>query len=329
MTEFAPHFNGSGQLYPQIEPIERLMLDVGDGHQVYVETSGTPGGIPVLFLHGGPGGGCNPTMRRYFDPGLFRVILFDQRGCGRSRPQGCVDDNTSWHLVDDIEAIRNRLGISRWILFGGSWGAALALLYAGKHPERVAHLVLRGVFLMTRSELDWFYGGAAGWFRPTHWSRFVEPIPQDERGDLIAAYRKRLFSGDPDVEIRHARRWFAWESSMTTFVQKDEIPAGTDNYVRSFSRIESHYFSNYGFLEHDNFILANIERIRGIPGTIVQGRYDLVCPPQAACKLDECWPDSTLNLVQGGHSLSDPEISNALVRVMDALGRRLAPGWHG
>ena len=321
MTEFVSRFNGAAQLYPPIEPYERRMLPVGGRHSVYVESCGSPKGIPVLFLHGGPGGGCNPTMRRYFNPEIYRVILFDQRGCGRSSPAGNVDENTSWHLVSDMELIRRTLGIERWILFGGSWGATLALVYAQTHPDRVIQLVLRGVFLMTRLELDWFYGGSAGRFRPDQWNSFVEPIPEDERDDLIEAYSRRLFSGDPDKEVFHARRWLAWENSMLTLEPVATARPASHAYAHTFARIENHYFRNLGFLERDNYILENTSKLRGIPGKIVQGRYDLVCPPVAAWSLARHWPDASLEIVQAGHSLSEPEITRALIRTMNEIGR--------
>ncbi|MEO0829570.1 MAG: prolyl aminopeptidase, partial [Pseudomonadota bacterium] len=194
-------------LYPSIDPFDQRMIDVGDGHRVYVEQCGDPNGLPVIVLHGGPGGGCSPAMRRYFDPSQYRVVLFDQRGCGRSRPHASVANNTTWHLVRDIERIREMLGIDRWVVFGGSWGATLSLIYAQHHPDRVGYLVLRGVFLMTQAELAWFYGGGAGQFFPDHWQKFVDLVPEDERDDLIAAYHRRLFSGDMVVETRFARAW--------------------------------------------------------------------------------------------------------------------------
>lgn len=325
MTDIAPRINASGQLHPSIEPFDRRMLSVGGGHSIYVESCGSPKGIPVLFLHGGPGGGCNPAMRRYFDPEIYRVILFDQRGCGRSKPAGCVEENTTWHLVEDMERIRRELGIENWILFGGSWGVALALVYAQKHPDRVVRLVLRGVFLMTPGELDWFYGGGAGRFRPDQWERFVEPIPEDERDDLVEAYGRRLFCGDPDREVFHAQRWLAWENAMLTLKQSGSARIGSHAYAHTFARIENHYFRNMGFLGSDNRILDNMSRLRGIPGNVIQGRYDLICPPQAAWSLVRSWPEAKLEMVQAGHSLSEPEISRALLHTMDEIGRRAPP----
>lgn len=307
-------------LYPPVDPFDQRMLAVGQGHQIYVEQCGNPDGIPVVVLHGGPGGGCSPSMRRYFDPSVYRVILFDQRGCGRSRPHASVTDNTTWHLVADIELIRSTLGISNWIVFGGSWGATLALIYAQAHPEAVRHLVLRGVFLMTQAELDWFYGGGAGKFWPEVWARFVELIPEDERDDLIAAYHRRLFSGDLQVERQYGRAWAAWENALASIHSAGSVHEGPADYARAFSRLENHYFTHAGFLETDGQILANMDRIKHIPSTIVQGRYDMICPPSSAYALSEAWPESDLIMVRNaGHALSEPGISAELVRTMDRI----------
>ncbi|AAV93397.1 proline iminopeptidase [Ruegeria pomeroyi DSS-3] len=311
-------------LHPPIEPFDQRMLDVGQGHRIYVEQSGNPNGIPVVVLHGGPGGGCSPAMRRYFDPSVYRVILFDQRGCGRSRPHASVTDNTTWHLVADIERIRKTLEIDSWIAFGGSWGATLALIYAQTHPDRVTHLVLRGVFLMTQAELDWFYGGGAGRFWPEPWSRFAALIPENERGDMIAAYHKRLFSGDMAQEIRYARAWSAWENALASIQSNGTTGESPGDYARAFARLENHYFINDGFLEFDGQILANMGRISHIPGHIVQGRYDMICPPNSAWKLSELWPNADLRMIRNaGHALSEPGISAELVRIMDAIAEEV------
>ena len=227
----------SHSLYPPIEPFDQRILDVGDGHRVYVEQCGAPDGAPVVVLHGGPGGGCSPAMRRYFDPSHYRVILFDQRGCGRSKPHASVEHNTTWHLVSDIEQIRDVLGIDRWVVFGGSWGATLALIYAIQHPDRVRHLMLRGVFLMTDAELRWFYGGGAGAFWPDVWRRFVSLIPPDERDDLIAAYARRLFSGDLPTETRYARAWASWENTLASIANDGPGGDSPAEYARAFSRL--------------------------------------------------------------------------------------------
>lgn len=293
---------------------------MGDGHKIYMEQCGDPNGIPVLVLHGGPGGGCSPAMRRYFDPSVYRVILFDQRGCGRSRPHASVVDNTTWHLLRDIEVIRKTLGIEQFTLFGGSWGATLALIYAITHPERVAHMVLRGVFLMTQAELQWFYGGGAGAFFPDLWARFVDAIPQDERKDLIGAYHRRLFSGNLIEETRFARTWANWENALASVHNDGPMGESPGEYARAFSRLENHYFHNGGFLEVDGWILREKHRIKAINATIIQGRYDMICPPVSAWKLAEGWDCCHLKIVPlAGHALSEPGISEALVRVMDAL----------
>ena len=307
-------------LYPPIDPFDQRILDMGQGHQVYVEQCGNPTGIPVLVLHGGPGGGCSPAMRRYFDPATYRVVLFDQRGCGRSRPHASIDANTTWDLVADIERIRIDLGLGRPILFGGSWGATLALVYAITHPAQVRHLVLRGVFLMTQAELRWFYGGGAGAFFPDLWARFVAPIPEDERSDLIAAYHKRLFSGNLAQESQMSRIWANWENALASIAHDGPAGEGPSDYARAFARLENHYFQNAGFLPVDGWIIKQKHILTDISATIVQGRYDMICPPISAWELARNWPKAELKLIaQSGHALSEPGISEALVRAMDAL----------
>lgn len=307
-------------LYPQIEPFDQRMLDVGDGHRIYVEQCGHPQGTPVIVLHGGPGGGCSPAMRRYFDPAHYRIILFDQRGCGRSRPHASVTANTTWHLVADIERIRATLGIDRWIVFGGSWGATLALIYGETHPDRAVHLVLRGVFLATQAELDWFYGGGAGAFWPDRWRDFVAPVPEGERADLIAAYHKRLFSGDTVEEVRFARAWAAWENALASVESHGPGGDAPGDYARAFARLENHYFTHNAFLDEDGQILRDIARLDDVPGTIVQGRLDMICPPVSAWRLAERWRRADLRMIPvAGHALSEPGISSELMRVMDDL----------
>jgi len=307
-------------LYPPVDPFDQRMMDMGDGHRIYVEQCGRPDGIPVLVLHGGPGGGCSPAMRRYFDPAVYRVVLFDQRGCGRSRPHATVENNTTWHLIQDIEVIRAALGIAQFILFGGSWGATLALVYAITHPERVRQMVLRGVFLSTRSELDWFYGGGAGAFFPDLWERFIAPIPVAERVDLIAAYHRRLFSGNIIEETKAARTWANWENALASIHSDGFYGESPADYARAFARLENHYFVNAAFLETDGWILREKRRIAHIPAAIIQGRYDMICPPISAAKLVAGWERATLKLVPlAGHALSEPGISEALVSVMDRL----------
>jgi proline iminopeptidase len=322
MDKFSDQKSAVQYLHPPIEPFDRRMMDVGDGHEIYVEQSGQPDGLPVVVLHGGPGGGCSPAMRRYFDPNIYRIILFDQRGCGRSRPHASVEANTTWHLVADIERIREALMIDKWIVFGGSWGATLALIYAQTHPDRARHLVLRGVFTMTQAELDWFYGGGAGRFWPETWERFQELVPEDERGDMIAAYHRRLFSGDRPQEIRFAKAWSAWENALATVQSNGAGGDSPPDYARAFARLENHYFINGGFLEYDGQIIDQVDKISHIPGTIVQGRYDMICPPAAAYALAERWPKASLRMIPvAGHALSEPGISAELVKVMTRLAR--------
>lgn len=323
MDKFSGQKSAVQYLYPPIEPFDRQMMDVGDGHKIYVEQSGNPDGKPVVVLHGGPGGGCSPAMRRYFDPKLYRVVLFDQRGCGRSKPHASVDANTTWHLVADIEHIRTAFGIDDWTVFGGSWGATLALIYAQAHPDRVRQLVLRGVFMMTRDELDWFYGGAAGQFWPETWERFQNLIPEDEREDMIAAYHRRLFSGDATTETTYAKAWSAWENAVATVQSNGAGGESPAEYARAFARLENHYFTHGGFLEYDGQILDQIDKIAHIPGVIVQGRFDMICPPRTAYRLAKAWgKNADLRMIPvAGHALSEPGISAELVGVMDKLAR--------
>lgn len=309
-----------GYLYPANEPFDARMINVDDGHSVYVEQVGNPEGIPVVVLHGGPGGGCSPSMRRFFDPKRFRVVLFDQRGCGRSRPHAAIEANTTWHLVEDIETIRQSLGIDRWYCFGGSWGATLALIYAQTHPERALGLILRGVFLMTQPELDWFYGGGAGAFWPELWEKFIAPIPVDEHHDLIDAYHKRLFSGDVEAETRFARTWAQWENALASVESQGMVGETPGDYARAFARLENHYFKNGGFLDDTTAILNRMERLTDVPGHIVQGRFDMICPPTSSFRLHRAWPGSKLHMVHmAGHALSEPGISRTLVKIMDHI----------
>lgn len=320
MDRIAGQKRASTTLYPHIEPFDQRFVDVGDGHTIYVEQCGRPDGLPVIVLHGGPGGGCSPAMRRYFDPAVYRIVLFDQRGCGRSRPHASVESNTTWHLVADIERIRKLLDIEGWIVFGGSWGATLALVYAQTHPERARHLVLRGVFLMTEGELDWFYGGGAGAFWPDRWAEFARIIPAAEQYDMIAAYHRRLFCGDMMTEARFARAWAGWENALAS-IESDGIGGDApSDYARAFARLENHYFINKGFLEEDCQILRDLPKIADVPGTIVQGRYDMICPPISAWTLAQTWKRSDLRMIPvAGHALSEPGISAELIRIMDGL----------
>lgn len=307
-------------LYPPVEPFDQRRVDVGDGHVLYVEQSGHPEGQPVVVCHGGPGGGCSPTMRRFFDPRHYRIILFDQRGCGLSRPHASVTANTTWHLIADMEQIRQELGINQWMVFGGSWGATLALLYAEAHPDRVEALILRGVFLATKAELEWFYGGGAGQFYPDLWANFRRPIPEGEQHDLIGAYHKRLFSGDYMAEARYGRHWAMWENALASVAFDGPPGEASSDYARAFARLENHYFQNGGFLEEDDQILRDRHRIEHIPTKIVQGRLDMICPPISAHRLAQGWARAELQLVpMSGHALSEPGITAGLVRAMDAL----------
>ena len=320
MDRSAGQNRAASHLYPPLDPFDQRMLDVGDGHRIYVEQCGNPSGIPVVVLHGGPGGGCSPAMRRYFDPATYRVILFDQRGCGRSRPHASVTDNTTWHLIRDIELIREKFDINRWIVFGGSWGATLSLLYAQTHPDRAAYLVLRGVFLMTQSELDWFYGGGAGKFFPELWSKFADLIPEDEQHDFITAYHKRLFSGDMMVETKYARMWSQWENALAAMNVSGMGGESPADYARAFARLENHYFINKGFLERDGQIMANRDMIEHIPASIVQGRYDMICPPHNAYALAQGWDKAELHMIRAaGHALSEPGVTAELIRITDSL----------
>ena len=321
MDKSAGHDSAATALYPIAGPFDQRMLDVGDGHSIYVEQAGHPDGIPVVVLHGGPGGGCSPTMRRFFDPATYRVVLFDQRGCGRSKPAASVTANTTQHLIADIERIRTELGIARWMVFGGSWGATLALAYAQAHPAHVAYLILRGVFMGTQSELDWFYGGGAARFFPEIWAQFIRPVPEDEHGDLIAAYSRRLFSGNPHEENRFARSWTRWENALASIETRGlGIGDAPSEYARAFARLENHYFANGCFLGEDKALMRGLARMQDVPGTIVQGRYDMICPPQTAWALHAQWGRSRLEMVPvAGHALSEPGISAELLRVMNHL----------
>lgn len=308
-----------GRLHPAVEPYARHEIDVGGGHVLYVEECGNPHGRPVLVLHGGPGGGCSPYMRRFFDPAHYRVVLFDQRGCGRSRPTASVEANTTAHLIADIALIRARLGVSRWLLFGGSWGATLALAYAQAHPDHVTGLILRGVFLGTRSELDWFYGGGAARFFPDLWAQFQEPIPPSERHDMIAAYHARLFDADPGRQTRFAQPWLMWENALAGLNAQGAGGHAPPEYARAFARLENHYFRNACFLDEGQ-LLRDRPRIAHLPAIIVQGRYDMVCPPSGAHALAQGWPLAELRLIPAsGHALSEPRITAELAAVMDAI----------
>jgi len=303
-------------LYPAIEPYRTGMLEVGDGHTIYFEECGNPRGQPALLVHGGPGGGSNPTMRRFHDPEHYRIILFDQRGCGRSTPHASLEANTTWHLVADMERLRETLGVERWQLFGGSWGSTLALAYAETHPERVESLILRGIFLVRRAELEWFYQEGCSWVYPDAFAAFETVIPPDERSDMIAAYHRRLTDPDAKVQLAAAKAWSIWEGSTLSLLQDAERirQFGADTYAIAFARIECHYFVNRGFFDRDDYLLANAGRLSAIPGTIVHGRYDVVTPAKNAWDLKRAWPTAELRLVaDAGHAMSEPGIAHELV----------------
>jgi proline iminopeptidase len=314
-------------LYRPLEPFNTGFLRVSDVHELYFEECGNRRGKPVVFLHGGPGGGTDPKMRRFFDPRRYRIVLFDQRGCGKSRPAASLVDNTTWHLVDDIERLRAHLGIERWQVFGGSWGSTLALAYAQAYPAQVSEIVLRGIFLLRRWELDWFYqnpGGAAALY-PDLWEHYVEPIPVAERSDLISAYYRRLTSDTPAELRRAARAWAIWEGATSFLKLNPDYLAKfeEDTYAEAFARIECHYFVNGGFLRADDQLLADVERIRHIPAVIVQGRYDVVCPMRSAWDLHRAWPEAQLRIVpDAGHSAFEAGTVHELVSATDRFARR-------
>lgn len=307
-------------LYPEIEPYDSGMLEVDAPHRLYYEQSGNPEGKPVVFLHGGPGGGTSPKYRRFFDPKAYRIVLFDQRGCGKSTPHAELDGNTTWNLVADIERLREHLGIERWQVFGGSWGSTLALAYAETHPQSVTELVLRGIFMLRRSELEWFYQGGCHHLFADAWEEYVAAIPEAERGDLMSAYYRRLTSSDAATRLAAARAWSVWEAS-TSFLHQDADhirASGEDDYALAFARIECHYFVHGGFFEVDGQLLRDVGRIRHIPAVIVQGRYDVVCPMRSAWDLHRVWPEADLQIIpDAGHSAMEPGISHALIEATD------------
>jgi proline iminopeptidase len=313
--------------YPEIEPYNSGFLQVSDEHWIHYEESGNPAGKPVVFLHGGPGGGTSPRQRRFFDPTRYRIVLFDQRGCGRSRPHASLVENTTWHLVSDIERLREKLGIERWQVFGGSWGSTLALAYSEKHPERVSELVLRGIFLLRRWELEWFYQSGTSRLFPEAWQSYEALIPRHERTDFIAAYYRRLTSPDPKVRQEAARVWSVWEASTShLYPDEDYIRScAGDAFSLAFARIEAHYFVNRGFLERENQLIEDVGRIRAVPTVIVQGRYDVVCPVQSAFELSRAFPEARLVVVpDAGHSAYEPGIVHELISATDAFAVRHA-----
>lgn len=310
-------------LYPEIKPYARHALAVQEPHILYVDESGSADGLPVLFVHGGPGAGCDALSRRFFDPALYRIVTFDQRGCGRSTPHACLEHNDTWALVEDMEHIRQQLGIERWVLFGGSWGSTLSLAYAQRHPERVQALILRGIFLCRPEDFRWFYQEGASRLFPDYWQDYLAVIPPAERGDLMQAYYKRLTGSDEIAQMQAAKAWSCWEGRTASLRPNPQLVERFHERALSIARIECHYFVNQAFLEPDQ-LLRDMPRIAHLPGIIVHGRYDAVCPLDNAWALHQAWPGSELQIIRdAGHAASEPGIADALVRAADSLARRL------
>ena len=309
-------------LYPSLEPYDHGFLEVGDGHTVYYEQCGNADGKPALFVHGGPGGGGDIGARRFFDPSGYRIVVFDQRGAGRSRPEASLSDNTTWHLVADMELLRERLSIEQWLVFGGSWGSTLSLAYAQRHPNAVSELVLRGIFLLRKKELDWFYQSGASEIYPDEWANFLAPIPLEERHDLLHAYYRRLTGEDAEIRLTAARARSVWEGS-TSFLTphaKRTQQFGTPEFALALARIETHYFTNQGFFANEDELLGGIDLIRHIPAVIVQGRYDVVCPMTTAWELANRWPEADFRIVtDAGHSAYESGITHELLSATDAF----------
>lgn len=313
-------------LYPEIEPFDAGRLKVSPVHELYYEQSGNPKGKPAVFLHGGPGGGLVPEYRRYFNPEIYRLVLFDQRGAGKSTPHASLEDNTTWHLVEDIERLREHFGIDRWLVFGGSWGSTLSLAYAQTHPKRVNALVLRGIFLCTPKEMAWFYQDGANAIFPDTWEEYVREIPEAERADLLHAYHRRLMSDDEAVRLKAAKAWSIWEGSTSKLFPDQNLIEhfAEPETALALARIECHYFVNNVFFDSDNYLIEHIDKIRNIPTVIVQGRYDIVCPIMSAWELHRAWPEAQLKIIpDAGHSISEPGIIDALVEATDRFSSSL------
>jgi proline iminopeptidase len=311
--------------FPALEPYRRGRLRVSEIHEIYFEECGSPEGMPVVVLHGGPGGGSSPVLRRFHDPAKYRIVLFDQRGCGNSTPHACLTDNTTWHLVSDIEALREHLGISQWQVFGGSWGSTLALAYAQKHVARVHSMVLRGIFLIRDWEVRWLYQEGASRLFPDAYRNFVEPVPLEERHDLLAAYLRRFHGDDDAVRLAFAKAWSQWEGAVLSLMPDPQRVSnfGADQFALAFALIESHYFFNKGFMPHDGALLDGVEGITQLPCAIVQGRYDVCTPPQSAFELAARWPGAELIIVpDAGHSALEPGITDALIRATNSFALR-------
>lgn len=315
-------------LYDPIEPYNSAHLKVSDIHDIYYEQCGNPNGKPVVFLHGGPGGGIVPEYRQFHDPSAYRIVLFDQRGSGKSTPHASLEENTTWDLVADIEKLREHLGIEKWQAFGGSWGSTLGLAYAETHPSRVTELVLRGIFLCRPGEIQWFYQEGTSWTFPDVWEEYVKVIPENERGDMIGAYYRRLTDDNQEEKIAAARAWSIWEGSTSKlFFDHESIEKFSDpHFALAFARIECHYFMNNCFFPTDNYLLENVAKIRNIPGVIVQGRYDVVCPMRSAWDLHRAWPEAELHITpDAGHSIMEPGNLSALVEATDRFRIRGQP----
>jgi proline iminopeptidase len=312
-------------LYPAIEPYQSDYLKVSSLHQLYFEQCGNPQGMPVLFVHGGPGGGCEPMYRRYFDPETYRIILFDQRGAGRSRPLAELTDNTTPHLIADIERLREQLSLDRWLVFGGSWGSTLGLAYAEAHPNRVTGLILRGIFLCRQSEIQWFYQGGAHHIFPDLWERYLAPIPEHERHDLVGAYYRRLIGDDRETQLAAAKAWSTWEAGTSKLFVSQELLDRFEHpdFAVAFARIECHYFVHDSFLE-PNQLLRDVYKIRHLPGIIIQGRYDVVCPARSAWELHGAWPEAEFHVVpDAGHSATEVGIATKLIEATNDFRDRL------
>ncbi|HIK13371.1 MAG TPA: prolyl aminopeptidase [Oscillatoriaceae cyanobacterium M33_DOE_052] len=308
------------ELYPPIQPYNQGNIKVSDIHTIYFEECGNPQGKPAVFLHGGPGGGSIAAYRQFFHPDKWRVVLFDQRGCGRSTPHAELEENTTWNLVKDIETIRQHLGIDSWVVVGGSWGSTLALAYSQTHPDRCQGLILRGIFMVRPKEIRWFYQEGTSYIFPDAWEEYLKPIPEAERHDMVAAYYRRLTSADRAIRLEAARAWSIWEGSTSKLIPDTQSIQrfGQDYFAEAFARIECHYFVNNCFLEHPEQLVQNVKRISHLPGVIVHGRYDVVCPLTSAWELHRAWPKSELHIIpDAGHSMFEPGILSAIIEATD------------